>query len=109
MPSAAVRSCSDHLWWISHSTPNAAVKSIAGAFPVRLISAGRRGPARLAVDADAKDQSDAATASRKRAQRIAFIAQAVGAVVLSRSCPDNSLPADEILSVCREQVLAKLE
>ena len=43
-----------------------------------------------------------------RARRIALMAQAVGAVVLSRSCPDDSPLADEILDVCRAQILAQL-
>jgi TetR/AcrR family transcriptional regulator, transcriptional repressor for nem operon len=36
-----------------------------------------------------------------RAQAIGVLAQAVGAVVLSRACPDASALADEIIEVCR--------
>ncbi len=36
-----------------------------------------------------------------RAQAISLMAQAVGAVVLSRACPDASALADEILDTCR--------
>jgi TetR/AcrR family transcriptional repressor of nem operon len=36
-----------------------------------------------------------------RAQAISLLAQAVGAVVLSRACPDDSALADEILDTCR--------
>lgn len=36
-----------------------------------------------------------------RAQAISVLAQAVGAVILSRACPDESALADEILDVCR--------
>lgn len=43
-----------------------------------------------------------------RARRIALMAQAIGAVVLSRSCPDDSPLADEILDVCRADILARL-
>ncbi|PPJ41278.1 MULTISPECIES: TetR family transcriptional regulator [unclassified Pseudoxanthomonas] len=43
-----------------------------------------------------------------RIRRIILMAQAVGAVVLSRSCPDDSLLADEILDVCRTHILARL-
>jgi len=43
-----------------------------------------------------------------RARRIALMAQAIGAIVLSRSCPDDSPLADEILDVCRADVLARL-
>jgi TetR/AcrR family transcriptional repressor of nem operon len=45
---------------------------------------------------------------RTRARRIALIAQAIGAVVLSRSCPDDAPLADEILDVCRADALARL-
>jgi len=44
-------------------------------------------------------------ASREaRARGIATLAQAVGAIVLSRACPDDSPLADEILEVCRAQI-----
>ncbi|MDP9877855.1 TetR/AcrR family transcriptional repressor of nem operon [Variovorax boronicumulans] len=43
-----------------------------------------------------------------RARRIDLIAQAVGAIVLSRACPDDSPLADEILDVCRSAVLSRL-
>ncbi|GGF19027.1 TetR family transcriptional regulator [Aliidongia dinghuensis] len=36
-----------------------------------------------------------------RAQAISVLAQAVGAVILSRACPDDSSLADEILDACR--------
>lgn len=36
-----------------------------------------------------------------RAQAINVLAQAVGAIVLSRACPDGSSLADEILDACR--------
>ncbi|MEI2261931.1 TetR/AcrR family transcriptional regulator [Stenotrophomonas indicatrix] len=50
-----------------------------------------------------RDPDDAA-----RARRIALMAQAVGALVLSRSCPDESPLADEILDACRADLLARL-
>jgi TetR/AcrR family transcriptional repressor of nem operon len=43
-----------------------------------------------------------------RAQAISLLAQAVGAVVLSRACPDASALADEILDTCRADCLATL-
>jgi TetR/AcrR family transcriptional repressor of nem operon len=55
--------------------------------------------AMLAQEDDATDE--------KRAQRISAIAHAVGALVLSRACPDDSHLADEILQVCRTQILAQ--
>ncbi|MHC9083458.1 TetR/AcrR family transcriptional regulator [Luteimonas sp. RIT-PG2_3] len=49
-----------------------------------------------------------AAAAKARARRIALMAQAIGAVVLSRSCPDDAPLADEILDACREDVLSRL-
>lgn len=46
--------------------------------------------------------------TEERETTINAIAHAVGALVLSRSCPDDSLLADEILNVCREEILTKL-
>ena len=43
-----------------------------------------------------------------RATRIEVIAQVVGALVLSRACPDDAPLADEILEVCRAAVLSRL-
>ena len=43
-----------------------------------------------------------------RAKMIDTLAHAVGAVVLSRACPDDSPLADEILEVCRRKILASL-
>jgi len=43
-----------------------------------------------------------------RAEQISAIAQVVGAMVLSRACPDDSPLADEILAVCRKAALAHL-
>lgn len=40
-----------------------------------------------------------------RASRIALMAQVVGALVLSRACPDDSALADEILHACQTTVL----
>ncbi len=43
-----------------------------------------------------------------RARRIDVIAQAIGALVLSRACPDDSPLADELLDVCRAAALSRL-
>lgn len=43
-----------------------------------------------------------------RAMVIGLLAHSVGAVMLSRACPDDSPLADEILDVCRKQILASL-
>lgn len=42
-----------------------------------------------------------------RADIIATLAQLVGAMVLSRACPDDSALADEILAVCRARLLGQ--
>jgi TetR/AcrR family transcriptional repressor of nem operon len=39
---------------------------------------------------------------------LALLAQAVGAILLSRACPDDSPLADEILEVCHRQMTAAL-
>ncbi len=44
-----------------------------------------------------------------RAKMIDTYAHVVGALVLSRACPDDSPLADEILAVCRTQILASLQ
>lgn len=45
---------------------------------------------------------------KARAQMIDVLAHAIGAVVLSRACPDDSPLTDEILEVCRRAILAPL-
>lgn len=52
---------------------------------------------------------NAADASALRAQHLAILAQVVGAVVISRACPDDSSLADEILAVCRDRILASID
>jgi TetR/AcrR family transcriptional repressor of nem operon len=48
-------------------------------------------------------------ASRQvRAKSLDMLAHAVGAIVLSRACPDESRLADEILAVCRNAIVASL-
>ncbi|TCV66217.1 TetR/AcrR family transcriptional regulator [Pseudomonas fluorescens] len=45
---------------------------------------------------------------KARAKAIDMLAHAVGAIVLSRACPDDSFLADEILNVCRAELLVTL-
>ena len=52
-------------------------------------------------------QQDAAP-EEARAKMIGTLAHAIGAVMLSRACPDDSALADEILEVCRTRILASL-
>jgi TetR/AcrR family transcriptional repressor of nem operon len=50
------------------------------------------------------DQDQRAT----RAMVIDTLAHSIGAIMLSRACPDDSPLADEILDVCRKEILASL-
>jgi|SRR5450830_542455 len=43
-----------------------------------------------------------------RAKMIDLLAHAIGAVMLSRACPDDSSLADEILETCRAEIMASL-
>ena len=43
-----------------------------------------------------------------RAKMIDLLAHAIGAVMLSRACPDDSALADEILETCRAEIMASL-
>lgn len=62
----------------------------------------------LAAPARSAGELTEGSGDNARARRIALMAQAIGAVVLSRSCPDDSPLADEILDVCRVDILARL-
>jgi TetR/AcrR family transcriptional repressor of nem operon len=64
--------------------------------------------ARLATRVTQEGQAQRDPDDAARARRIALMAQAVGALVLSRSCPDESPLADEILDACRADLLARL-
>lgn len=44
-----------------------------------------------------------------RQQAISLLAQAVGAIVLSRACPDSAALSDEILDACRADCHARLD
>ncbi|WP_214509310.1 TetR/AcrR family transcriptional regulator [Pseudomonas brassicacearum] len=43
-----------------------------------------------------------------RAKMLDMLAHAVGAIMLSRACPDDCALADEILEVCRTRIIAAL-
>ena len=59
--------------------------------------------AALLPDSDALQEQQLA---EKRAKAIFLMASAIGAIVLSRACPDDSALADEILTACRTEMLA---
>ena len=50
--------------------------------------------------------SDPAEAAQARARILDVLSHAVGALVMSRACPDDSRLADEILAVCRDAILS---
>ncbi len=58
-----------------------------------------------AVEGNMAQQTNAGA----RAQAIRVLAQAVGAIILSRACPDTSALADEILDACRVMVGGETE
>ena len=61
--------------------------------------------AALSREGTALERADAGQA---RAKSLDILAHAVGAIVLSRACPNDSPLADEILAVCRDEILASL-
>lgn len=61
----------------------------------------------LNPDPDPDATADAAMSRETRARNINAIAHAVGALVLSRACPDDSPLADEILETCRAAIQSK--
>ena len=60
----------------------------------------------------ALDREDGATGEADpregRAKAIDMLAHSIGAIMLSRACPDGSSLANEILDVCRDRILAML-
>lgn len=64
--------------------------------------------AQVTPRAETDEEVHDTSGDQRRARRIALMAQAVGAVVLSRSCPDDSPLADEILDICRADIVKRL-
>lgn len=62
----------------------------------------------LSVLNPADSLPDGADAGQARARNLDMLAHAVGAIVISRACPDDSPLADEILAVCRDKIMASL-
>lgn len=74
----------------------AAVQETFAAGLARMVAAFERGAVAAGADPAAA-----------RAEAISQFSQMLGAVVLSRACPDDSPLADEILEVSRRQMLAR--
>lgn len=77
--------------------PEAVRATFAAGVERLLAELGRSGPA-----------LDGADPAQARAKTLDTLAHAVGAIVLSRACPDDSALADEILAACRDAILASL-
>ena len=60
----------------------------------------------LAVLAGGSATAGGAESRGKRARAIVMLAQSIGAIMLSRACPDDAPLADEILEACRAGLLA---
>ena len=76
--------------------------------PVKAVFAA--GLERMVGTAEGSEQgAEKAEDAGVRERKLALIAQAVGAVMLSRACPDDSPLADEILEVCRKAAVAQME
>lgn len=63
----------------------------------------------LAIQAREDVALDKAAQREARAKRIDTLAHVVGALVLSRACPDDFPLADEILEVCRTRILSQYD
>ena len=86
--------------------PAAALSGEAARQPDDIRSAFGQGIAGLVL---AIESSLSPTHPDARPQAISLLAQAVGAVVLSRACPDASALSDEILDTCRADCHAILD
>ncbi|MEA5124337.1 TetR/AcrR family transcriptional regulator [Xanthomonas floridensis] len=49
------------------------------------------------------------SAAASRARKLDMMAHAIGAIVMSRACPDDGPLADEILAACRSSLLASMQ
>jgi TetR/AcrR family transcriptional repressor of nem operon len=79
----------------------AALCSDAARQPETVKEVFAEGVERLLAALSPQVNEDASLSRETRARNINAIAHAVGALVLSRACPDNSRLADEILAACR--------
>jgi len=52
--------------------------------------------------------ADSASAGPARAKVLDMLSHAVGAIIMSRACPDDSALAEEFLTVCRDAILGSL-
>lgn len=62
----------------------------------------------LSVLRDENGAADTAQTAQARARYLDIMAHALGAIVMSRACPDDSPLADEILAAARDAILASV-
>lgn len=86
----------------------AALSGDAPRQPVAVQAAFESGIAGMLATVERGARAAGADPGAARAQAIGLFAQMVGALVLSRACPEDSALADEILDACRAQILAPL-
>jgi TetR/AcrR family transcriptional regulator, transcriptional repressor for nem operon len=87
----------------------AALCADAARQPVQVKAAFEAGiEAMLARTGVLGDPSDLQHGKAHRARGIALMAQMIGAIMLSRACPDESPLADEILDACSAALLSRL-
>jgi TetR/AcrR family transcriptional repressor of nem operon len=87
----------------------AALSGDAARQPEHVKEAFAAGIELLLATLEGEEKPKGAAARRAaRARGLDAFAQVVGAIVLSRACPDDSALADEILDACRSMALARL-
>ncbi|MBD8476259.1 TetR family transcriptional regulator [Pseudomonas sp. CFBP 8770] len=88
----------------------AALSADAARQPEEIKAVFAQGMERLLAKATpVEPDADEVTQQTTRAERINALAHLVGALMLSRACPDDSALADEILESCRAHAVARVE
>ncbi len=92
----------------SDGCPLAALGGDAARQPEAIKALFAEGIERLLAGIERDGATSGGSESQARAKAMDVLTRAVGALVLSRSCPDDSPLADEILDVCRAEILGSL-
>jgi len=93
---------------LGHGCTLAALSGDAARQPKSIKAAFAAGIERQLATLEQADGPATESAKREaRAKRIDTLAHVVGALVLSRACPDDSSLSDEILEVCRTEILSR--
>lgn len=95
---------------LGHGCTLAALSGDAARQPESIKAAFAAGIESQLATLESQDGDVGESAKREaRAKRIDTLAHVVGAIVLSRACPDDSPLADEILEDCRTRILSEYE